>query len=475
MSNHHSCNTCDSCSKTYLPPRVTLTDANEEDYSLIEQGLGPRLVLKTLVEGRNIDIVEGPTGSLTINATTNLEDVTLNDTGTGISLIDDGTGPFFIIKKLIPGNDINIAPVGTSGNLIINSLVDLEDVQLISTGAGQSLVSYGTGPNLVTKSLVGGTGISIANSPTGSLTINNTVDLQYVRLLSTGSGQSLVSYGTGPNLVTKSLIGGTGISIANSPTGSLTINNTVDLRNVLLLSTGTGETLVSNGTGPNLAVKNLIAGSRMSITPSANSLTLQSLSQINNLGAGAQLVTNGLGPIMNIKSLLGTNRIIIDGSNPNTITISQVDLEPLIVFNVLTGATGLDLNNNENIQILLSAGSTGFTWGSHVPNTNAITILQTGSYLIDFNFQTSLNSATVQFAVNVNNNTVNGAQTTMDYGAQYGVGQTGGPINAVNYRNLTLVENYTAGNILYFWMGSTNVDQSQATFNVGNISIKRLY
>jgi hypothetical protein len=524
MSND-SC--VDSCLKTYLPPRVTLTDANNEYYSLIEQGLGPRLVLKTLVEGRNIDIVEGPTGSLIINATTNLEDVTLNDTGAGMSLINDGTGPYFLIKKLIPGNDIDITEGFPDGNLIINStvdlqnvrlldtgsgtslvsngtgpnleikslvagndmdiingptgsltinsLVDLQDVRLLNTGSGTSLVSNGTGPNLEIKSLVAGNDMDIIDGPSGSLTINSLVDLQDVRLLNTGSGQSLVSNGTGPNLEIKSLVAGNDITITDGPTGSLTINSLVDLQDVKLLNTGSGQSLVSDDTGPNLGIKSLVAGSRMSITSSATALTLQSLSQINNLGGGAPLVTNGIGPIMNIKSLLGSNSIIIDGSNPNTITISQVDLEPLIAFNMYSASLPFDIPNNVNRQITLDAGVPAFTWGTHTPGTNSITILQTGSYLMDYNFQSTLGSATVQFSVAKNNSVdITGAQITMDFGTQYGVGQPGGPINTVNYRNLTLVENYVAGDIIYFWIGSTNVSDPQF-INVGNISMKRLY
>jgi hypothetical protein len=472
MSND-SC--VDSCLKTYLPPRVTLTDANNEYYSLIEQGLGPRLVLKTLVEGRNIDIVEGPTGSLIINATTNLEDVTLNDTGAGMSLINDGTGPYFLIKKLIPGNDIDITEGFPDGNLIINSTVDLQNVRLLDTGSGTSLVSNGTGPNLEIKSLVAGNDMDIIDGPSGSLTINSLVDLQDVRLLNTGSGQSLVSNGTGPNLEIKSLVAGNDITITDGPTGSLTINSLVDLQDVKLLNTGSGQSLVSDDTGPNLGIKSLVAGSRMSITSSATALTLQSLSQINNLGGGAPLVTNGIGPIMNIKSLLGSNSIIIDGSNPNTITISQVDLEPLIAFNMYSASLPFDIPNNVNRQITLDAGVPAFTWGTHTPGTNSITILQTGSYLMDYNFQSTLGSATVQFSVAKNNSVdITGAQITMDFGTQYGVGQPGGPINTVNYRNLTLVENYVAGDIIYFWIGSTNVSDPQF-INVGNISMKRLY
>lgn len=47
-------------------------------------------------------------------------------------------------------------------------------VSLAGTGAGESLVNNGTGPNLVTKDLVAGSGITLSGGPT-SITITNTV------------------------------------------------------------------------------------------------------------------------------------------------------------------------------------------------------------------------------------------------------------------------------------------------------------
>lgn len=110
--------------------------------------------------------IQGPQGIPGTGA-----DVTLTSAGGPVSLVNDGFGPALAIKGLSVGGGISLSDAGTFVTIINDS--PATSVTLGSVGAGQSIVNDGNGPALVTKSIVGGNGISVTSSLT-TVTISAT-------------------------------------------------------------------------------------------------------------------------------------------------------------------------------------------------------------------------------------------------------------------------------------------------------------
>lgn len=99
-------------------------------------------------------------------------------------------------------------------------------------------------------------------------------DVDPVITLSTAGGdETLVNDGLGPNLVVKGLTAGTGINLISN-------NNEIEISasdidpQVTLSSAGGTDTLVNNGSGPNLVVKGLTPGPGISLTPSGTDIQI---------------------------------------------------------------------------------------------------------------------------------------------------------------------------------------------------------
>lgn len=94
-------------------------------------------------------------------------------------------------------------------------------------------------------------------------------------LVSAG-GTSLVNDGTGPSLATKGLVAGTNVSFVDTGTTIEIIAAGTGTTPVSLGSAGGTETLVNDGTGPDMFVKGLTAGANITLTPSGTDVTITS-------------------------------------------------------------------------------------------------------------------------------------------------------------------------------------------------------
>jgi len=92
------------------------------------------------------------------------------DSADGVSLVNDGTGPALVTKGLIEGTAITISGNGTAVTITNDS--PASSVTL-DTADGESLVNDGTGPALITKGLIEGSGITLSSNAT-SITIEAT-------------------------------------------------------------------------------------------------------------------------------------------------------------------------------------------------------------------------------------------------------------------------------------------------------------
>jgi hypothetical protein len=141
--------------------------------------------------------------------------------------------------------------------------------------------------------------------------------------LASAGGETLVSDGAGPDLVVKGLEAGAGISVVGGAS-TVVITNTDTGSAVTLASAGLGETLVNDGVGPALATKSLVAGAGITLASDADTVTVTAPAgaevTLTNAGGGPSLVTDGTGPTLSIKSLNAASNIaIVD--NPTNLNI----------------------------------------------------------------------------------------------------------------------------------------------------------
>jgi len=107
-------------------------------------------------------------------------------------------------------------------------------------GVDESIISDGVGPDFVLKGISDGTGINVSSNA-NNVIITNSSPASSVVLSSAGAGESLVNDGTGPNLATKGL-GRTGNALLSSTASTVTI----DVPNVVIVDIG--GTLTPAGT-----------------------------------------------------------------------------------------------------------------------------------------------------------------------------------------------------------------------------------
>ncbi len=92
-----------------------------------------------------------------------------------------------------------------------------------------------------------------------------------VTLESVGSGQSIVAQGTGPNLEAKSI---EGINNATVTSDADTVTVDVDFADITLTNAGVGASLVNTSSGPNVKTKGVIGGSGIVVANSSTDITL---------------------------------------------------------------------------------------------------------------------------------------------------------------------------------------------------------
>lgn len=131
--------------------------------------------------------------------------VTLTSMPGGETLVADGTGPDLAVKSLVAGSGITLTPgpneitIDASGG-----------GSTVTSAGGTSLVKTGTGNPIVLKGLTAGTGISLV-AGTDDVTINNTltagadtVTLTYADVVP--GHIEWIANGVGPNLTMKKLV-----------------------------------------------------------------------------------------------------------------------------------------------------------------------------------------------------------------------------------------------------------------------------
>lgn len=132
---------------------------------------GNQLQMKKLVAGMNISLTDNPT-NIVIDASPGAGGLSgINNEGGGAEIFDQIIGSTAILRTLVEGADISIVQNPTT--ITISNSSPASSVTLTSAGGTETLVNDGTGPSLATKGLTAGTGISLTPSGT-DITISST-------------------------------------------------------------------------------------------------------------------------------------------------------------------------------------------------------------------------------------------------------------------------------------------------------------
>ena len=187
------------------------------------------------------------------------------------TLVVEGTGPDLSIMALEAG--ANITLTAAAGAVTIAAAASVTTMLASAGGGGsQTLVVEGTGPDLSIMGLIAGDNVTLTAAD-GSVTIAS-MEPAVTTLASTGGGgsQTLVVDGTGPDLSIMALEAGANITLTAAD-GSVTIA-AAGGATTMLASAGGSQTLVVNGTGPDLTIMGLTAGDNITLTPGSGSVTI---------------------------------------------------------------------------------------------------------------------------------------------------------------------------------------------------------
>jgi hypothetical protein len=193
-------------------------------------------------------------------------------------LIKDAINDSSVVNKnfkLPVDNKSKLSP-HNKGNLLYNIT---DNILYYADGTKWIPLISGLGNNLIA-----GPGISIVANG-NNITITNTSPATSVTLSSLGGAFPLVPFPeTGPALAIMGLNSGTGITLTTDAATEVTVNNSTTLA-----GTGAGVSLVDVGSPPAYLVKDLIAGTNITLTPAATSVTISATGLL-------QKVTQTFGP-----------------------------------------------------------------------------------------------------------------------------------------------------------------------------------
>lgn len=297
---------------------VTITTEN------IPNGTGQKLVdndgsttgratIKSIAAGSGIGVLSTPVdlvisnlGVITVSSQSPDGDgnvvvrTTDNNPATGVSLISDSgsTTGNAKLKTLVQGNGITLAS-DANGNILINGVNQYTLPAATTTilggvkvGSGLSATSDGT------LSVTGQVKTVSGQAPDG----NGNVVIRATSANS-ASGQTLVvnDGSTTGNVTLKNIVAGSNISLGSDANGNLVVNSTTAGSITAVNSEGTGVSIVDNdGTTGGVAIlKSLAAGSNITITPAADGKTLtfaanQVLQPATTTTIGGVIVGTGL-------------------------------------------------------------------------------------------------------------------------------------------------------------------------------------
>ena len=151
-------------------------------------------------------------------------------------------------------------------------------------------------------------------------------------LASAGGTETLVVDGTGPDLSIKGLTAGTGVTLTGGA-GVVTVTNASPASSVTLDSVGVGASVVYNNVGPALQTRGILAGAGMSVSGAGTDVTVTNDSPASSVtlssAGGTSLVTDSTGPTLAIKGISAASGILVTDAG-TALTLTPMPVESFV-------------------------------------------------------------------------------------------------------------------------------------------------
>lgn len=362
-----------------LTGNYTLNSLGGTNPIVVSGGSGPAFTLRGLTNGAGIGLASSGT-AITITNTSPLSSLVA---GTGIGIVGTTISNIGVTSL-----------AGTANQITASSSTGAVTLSLPSSIIANSLTVSSLTPNSFLYSGTGGL-LTTTTSPTnGQLLIGSTGVAPVRSTLTAGSGITITN-GAGSITITASGIAGvttfsagtTGFTPNVATSGAVTLAGTLDIANGGTGITTTplnGRLLIGNGAGYTLA--NLTAGSGISVTNGAGTITIAS-SGVTTFSAG----TTGFTPSVATSGAVTLAGTLARANGGTGLSTAPTNGQLLIgngatyVLSTLTAGAGVTITNGAGTITIaatgvsgvstFSAGTTGFT--PNVATSGAITLAGT--------------------------------------------------------------------------------------------------
>ncbi len=374
---------------------VTLDDTHPlgvNEYSVISDGVGPAMVLKTIAQGSNVMISDAG-GTLTISAS-----------GGGGGYV---AGVGIDITGIVISNIGVTSLTGTANQISVSASTGAVTLSLPSSMTVNSLTLSSLTPNSFLYSGTGGLLTTTAAPTDGQLLIGSTGVAPVRSTLTAGSGITITN-GAGSITITASGVAGVTTFSAGTTgfTPNVATSGAVTLAGVLNVANGgsglssiptNGQIAIGNGVGYTLST--LTAGSGVTITNGAGTITIAAtgVSGVSTFSAG----TTGFTPNVATSGAITLAGTLVRANGGTGLSTAPTNGQLLIgngatyVLSTLTAGSGISVTNGAGTITIASSGVTTFSAGTtgftpSVATSGAVTLAGT---LVRANGGTGLSTA----------------------------------------------------------------------------------
>ena len=247
---------------------------------------------------------------------------TASNLGTGSGVFKSKVVNDLQFRSLTAGTGVTISSNTDDSSLIISALSSIGAVNL---GTGVVVYAGKSGTDLQFRSFTAGTGIVVATSVD-----NNSINITATGVQSgTNLGTNVAVYmgktGPGGNLQFRTILAGTGISVAPSSDGNdIVISSTVqDQTTASNLGSGTG--LFKSKVVNDLQFRSLTAGTSITLTTSGDGNTVSiastAINSASNIGTGIGVLKEQVGTALHFRNIVAGTGVTAT-TDGNDITIS---------------------------------------------------------------------------------------------------------------------------------------------------------
>lgn len=229
------------------------------------------LAFKTLHGSSNLNIVDDGDGNITLSALTGGSVLGGESVGTGNAVYDASasSSSTIAIKSVAAGSNVTIVDNG-AGTLTFNSTASgsLTGAENVGTGTGLFDSSASSSSTLAFKSIAAGSNITVTDNGTGTVTLSSTASGGVTSASSEGSGVPVFdsANSTSSNLAFRSIKQGTWTSVTNDGSGDVVVD-VPDVTVITMSSEGTGISILdAASTATNILLKSVLGGSGITVT-----------------------------------------------------------------------------------------------------------------------------------------------------------------------------------------------------------------